>query len=68
MDAETMENRMETNGSDCVWVQPAVRDLISRRRWLRDRGADELATILGAPEAEVEAALEAITVEGEVLA
>ena len=63
-----MEDRIETNDLECHWVLPAMRELMSRHPSLQDQGADELATRLGAPVEEVEAALESLTVEGEVLA
>jgi hypothetical protein len=48
-------------------VLPALRHLFSRHPSYQEREACELAAVLGASELAVEAALEALTVDGEVL-
>ena len=47
-------------------VLPEVRDYLARYRECR-RDAHHLAQVLGLPEAEVQAALEALTIEDELL-
>ena len=54
--------------ADSLEVLPMLRDLFSQHPGLQDRDPHELAAMLGTREAAVQAALEALSVEGEVLA